>query len=156
VVVGDVFPIQIIESKKLSGSDNLWLKNLSNDLNAADLTRLIGEHLGEIKESNLNAYIYAVFHANKAMLKEAAAMSLQPQSLEPLEDVIDELMAEGYFKKLADKYKDEGRDEGRDKGRDEAKFETAKEMFKEGDSVEKIARVTKLPFDRLSEMLRTQ
>jgi predicted protein tyrosine phosphatase len=156
VVSGDVFPIQIIESKKLSASDNLWLKNLSNDLNAADLNSLIGEHLEEIKESNLNAYIYAVFHANKAMLKEATAMSLQSQSLEPLEDVIDELIAEGYFKRIIEKYETIRVDETRRETRHEAKLEDAKALFKEGDSIEKIARVTKLPLDMLLEMLETQ
>jgi hypothetical protein len=39
---------------------------------------------------------------------------------------------------------------------DEAKLETAREMFKEGDSIEKIAKVTKLPLDVLSEALQSQ
>jgi hypothetical protein len=151
VVGGDVFPIQIIESKKLSATDNLWLKSLSNNLNAADLNTL-GEHSKEIKESNLNAYMYAIVHANQAILREAMSMSVQNQKLKPLEDVIDEMISEGYFKRIMEKYEAIRVDEAKL----ETKLEDAKEMFKEGDSIEKIARVTKLPLDELSEALQKQ
>jgi hypothetical protein len=32
IVEGDFMPIQIIETKKLPVDDNIWLKNLSDDL----------------------------------------------------------------------------------------------------------------------------
>jgi hypothetical protein len=152
VVGGDVFPIQIIESKKLSATDNLWLKSLSNNLNAADLNSILGEHLEEIKKSNMNAYKYAIFHANQAILREAMTMSVQNQELKPLEDVIDEMIAEGYFKRMMEKYESICVDETKL----ETKLEDAKEMFKEGDSIEKIARVTKLPLDVLAKALQSQ
>jgi hypothetical protein len=146
VVSGDAFPIQIIESKKLSASDNLWLKSLNKNLSVADLNSIFGEHLEEMKESNLNAYMYAIVHANQAILREAMSMSVQNQELKPLEDDFDEMISEGYFKRIMEKYETIRADE--------AKLEVAKGMFKEGDSIEKISRVTKLPLDVLSEALQ--
>ena len=42
-VKGDKFPIQIIDSRKLSENDNLWLRSLSNQLNYAGAARIIEE-----------------------------------------------------------------------------------------------------------------
>jgi hypothetical protein len=152
VVRGDVFPIQIIESKKLPASDNLWLKNLSNDLDVVEGTAFLEKHWEEIEKSGMNAYMYVILHANKAVLKEAMTMGLQSQALKPLIDVIDELISEGHLKWIFEKYEKIHIDEVKL----EMKLETAQEMFKEGDSIEKIARITKLPMDVLSEALRIQ
>jgi hypothetical protein len=148
VVNGDIFPIQLIESKKLSKADNFWLKNLTKHLNIVDANSFIVDHLEEIKDSNLNAYMYAIFLANPIIWKETLAMSLQNQDQKTFEDVFDEMIAEGYFKRIIEKYETIRANE--------AKLEDAKEMFKEGDSIEKIARVTKLPLDVLSDALRNQ
>jgi hypothetical protein len=157
VVSGDAFPIQIIESKKLSASDNFWLKSLNKNLSEADLSSILGEHLEEIKESNLNAYVYAIFHANQTILKEKVTnMGVQNRELKPLEDVFDEMIAEGYFKGIMEKYEKIHVDETKIETKRETKIEVAKEMFKEGDSLAKIAKVTKLPMDVLSEALQTQ
>jgi hypothetical protein len=157
VVSGDVFPIQIIESKKLSAPDNIWLRSLSNRLSAGELSAILAEHIGEIKKSNLNAYMYAIFHANQTVMREEIrSMGLQNQELKPLEDVFDELIAEGYFNRILVIHEIQRINETRLDTRFETNLETAKEMFKEGDSIEKIARVTKLPLDMLSEMLQAQ
>jgi predicted protein tyrosine phosphatase len=152
MVSGDVFPIQVIESKKLPASDNIWLKNLSNDLDVVEGAAFLGEHWEEIKKSGMNAYTYVILHANKAILKEAMTMSLQSQALEPLGEVVDELISEGHLKWILEKYEKIHVD----KIKLEIKLEDAKEMFKEGDDIEKIARITKLPMDVLSEALRIQ
>jgi len=51
---------------------------------------------------------------------------------------------------------EEGIERGIDKGREEERLEMARAMFAEGDSLEKIARVTKEPVELLSEKLRVQ
>jgi hypothetical protein len=75
-------------------------------------------------------------------------MSIQKQGLRPLEDVIDEMIAEGYFKRIIEKYESIRVDE--------TKLEVAEEMFKENYSIEEIAKITKLSKDVLSELLQKQ
>jgi len=55
-----------------------------------------------------------------------------------------------------DKGRAEGIEIGIDKGREEERLEMALAMFAEGDSLEKIARVTKKPLELLKEKLRVQ
>ena len=50
----------------------------------------------------------------------------------------------------------EGREEGIEIGIDKGKLETARAMFLEGDSLEKISRVTGIPLETLKEKLRVQ
>ena len=52
--------------------------------------------------------------------------------------------------------REEGIEEGIEKGREERDFEIARTMFAEGDSLEKIARVTGKPLELLKEKLRVQ
>ena len=47
---------------------------------------------------------------------------------------------------------DAARSEGKEEGRDEKAIEIAREMLKEGDSVEKIARVTKLSIETIQDL----
>ena len=55
-----------------------------------------------------------------------------------------------------EKGRKEGMDKGRKEGIDKGKLETARAMFAEGDSLEKIVRVTKLPLELLKEQLHVQ
>ena len=47
-------------------------------------------------------------------------------------------------------------EEGIEKGRKEGRLETARALFAEGDSIEKIARTTGLSLETLKENLRVQ
>ena len=47
-------------------------------------------------------------------------------------------------------------EEGREEGREEERLEIAREMFADGDNLEKIARNTKIPLDTLKEKLTVQ
>jgi len=38
-VKGDILPIQIIDSRKLSAEENVWLKNLRKNLNRSDIEK---------------------------------------------------------------------------------------------------------------------
>ena len=48
------------------------------------------------------------------------------------------------------------REEAIEEGIEKGKLEDARAMFMEGDSLEKIARITKLPVESLKEKLRVQ
>jgi hypothetical protein len=58
-------PIQIIESKKLSEHENIWLKNLSNELNTSGLARLTEEIYRQGKAAELGAYVKAIYALTK-------------------------------------------------------------------------------------------
>ena len=49
-VSGDILPIQIIDNRKLSVEDNVWLKNLSNKLNRSDV-ELINANIAQQDKS---------------------------------------------------------------------------------------------------------
>jgi len=73
-VKGDVFAIQIIDSRHLSDDENLWLKNLNVklDKNAIDKVMYEIEKLGETV--SLGAYIDVVNRANAGLFKEVLGM----------------------------------------------------------------------------------
>ena len=76
IVSGDPLPIQIIDSRELPAAENLWLRGLSNKLDAkgwldmlAGIARLGG------RTGHMGAYIDAIMRANKESLREAYEMS---------------------------------------------------------------------------------
>jgi hypothetical protein len=69
-VIGDILPIQIIDSRKLSGEDNLWLKNLSNKLGHTEIDRLLTESAQHGKATQIAAYMYAIVNANSIIMEE--------------------------------------------------------------------------------------
>ncbi|PWJ57287.1 hypothetical protein BGX12_15613, partial [Fibrobacter sp. UWR4] len=46
----------------------------------------------------------------------------------------------------------EGREEGREEGRDEARLGDAEAFLRDGDSVDRVARVLKLPLEKVQEL----
>jgi len=72
---GDTFPIQILESKKLSEEKNLFLKNLRNNLDIATAQRTVDAYKAIKEFESKNAYIYRLAGANPAIFKELIAVS---------------------------------------------------------------------------------
>jgi hypothetical protein len=68
-VSGYPLDLQMIESKKLPLEENLWLKGLSDDLNAA-AAGIILEESHKRGAAELGAYIYALLKANTKTLQE--------------------------------------------------------------------------------------
>jgi hypothetical protein len=75
IVSGDIMPIQIINSKALSAGDNMWLRDLSNELDIASIKKVIAEIDQQGIAPQLGAYIYAVYQANQFGIQEALQMS---------------------------------------------------------------------------------
>ncbi|MDR0403325.1 MAG: hypothetical protein LBH35_07035, partial [Treponema sp.] len=68
-VSGDIMPIQIIESKRLEGEDDIWLRELRSGLDAGRLKKILEESKALPKEA-LSAYINMVLRANLRGLQE--------------------------------------------------------------------------------------
>ena len=73
-VIGDILPIQVIDSRKLSADENLWLKSLSNRLDSLSVSRIINEAAKRGKSISIRAFMNVIFQANALALKEAMKM----------------------------------------------------------------------------------
>jgi hypothetical protein len=83
-VIGDLLPIQIIDSRKLSAEDNLWLKNLNNKLGHSDIDLLLTESARQDKATQIAAYMYAIVYANARELKETVNMRKEKLTVEQM------------------------------------------------------------------------
>jgi len=81
-VSGDILPIQVIDSRRLSAEENQWLRSLSDRLNGDELSRVYIEISRIGKTANMEAYFDAVMRANAETLKELIKMSGVPITLE--------------------------------------------------------------------------
>jgi hypothetical protein len=68
-VRGDYLPIQIIETKRLSAEENLWLKSLTNDLEGGAARAILEERKAAARE--LSAYMDVLLRANPEAFLEA-------------------------------------------------------------------------------------
>jgi hypothetical protein len=99
-IKGDILPIQVIDSRKLSVNENLWLNGLSNKHNRFTIEQVGKEIRKQGKAARLAAYLYAITSANYTATKEAIKMK----------NSFDELMEETG---LAARWEERGRVEGR-------------------------------------------
>ena len=90
-VYGDLIPIQILITRKLSGEENLWLKSLTNKLNETAAAEKLIENYMEHKESSLHqSMIETIMRANQKLFQEVNGMS----------DIFMEIVQEKFDRKL--------------------------------------------------------
>ena len=108
-VYGDLIPIQILITKKLSGEENLWLKSLTNKLNETAAAEKLIENYMDHKESSLHrSMIETIMRANQKLFQEVNGMS----------DIFMEIVQEKFDRKLkeeVDKAVEEAVEEATDK-----------------------------------------
>jgi len=148
IVRGDVLPIQIIDNRRLSGEENIWLKDLDNKLEPPEKRRITAEiyRLGKDKAERIKAYLYVVTRANRNSLREAGKMSDCGLTIDEL---WDELLIEiGY----AARWEAKGEARGRAKGREDEAFDIAQNMVKLGLPIETVITATHLDPDKVKEL----
>ena len=118
-VIGDMIPIQIIVTSRLSDEKNLWLKNLTNRIEETSARKLVEEYRKHEDENQYKAVMDIIVRANQNTFREASGM---------LCDALNELMQEKIQKELEAALQEgerrgrkEGRQEGERKGRQEGK-----------------------------------
>jgi hypothetical protein len=128
-----MLPIQIIEVGELSDEENLWLYNLSLNMPEENAQWVSGvdRKYGELID--VGVYVSAVMSANQDTFKKEDILMLTARTRKILEEI-------GWAEQWMEK----------------GKLEDARAMFAEGDSIEKIARITKLPLETLKENLAVQ
>ena len=126
-VKDDTFKMQIIESKRLSADENVFLKNLRSSLTKMDMQEVFEAYRKYGLLEKVNIYLDRVLDANLPILEEVLAMSSAA-----VRDVI---------------YRHIERDGTADKIREDSKRETALEMLRDGFAPDKVAHYVKMPLE---------
>ena len=94
-VIGDILPIQIIVTNRLSPEKNLWLYSLTDTLKDMSVTRHLLEDYKKNKENQLyQAVMEMIVKANENQLKEGKR-DMCNALLELMKDELDEKREEG-------------------------------------------------------------
>lgn len=81
-VEGDIIPIQIIDNRRLSAEENVWLKDLDNELDVPGISRIAAEIHRLGKSARIKAYLDAISRANPERIQEAINMSKSGLTIE--------------------------------------------------------------------------
>jgi hypothetical protein len=145
IVDGDILPIQIIDSRRLSAEDNLWLKGLDNRLDAPDIQRVTAALHRKGKAAQIQAYLDAIIRANKESLEEAINMSGTALTLEQV------------FERTGFLAKRDAQSEarGRTIGKEHQTFSIAQNMVRLGLPFETIVSATELDPETVKTLYQT-
>ena len=134
-VYGYYLPIQVIEQKKLSETENLWLKSLRSGLELKTFDTIIEKSIKRAKILSLDAYLDVLFRANSKFFLEAQNMT---NSTITIEEVFTK---SGIISSWIEQVKLEGIQEGEQKGRLEGERKAEQriaELLRNGKSPEEI------------------
>lgn len=141
-VKGDILPIQIIDSKKLSAEENLWLKGLSKNLNPSDYLRVNAEIYRRGNTARVHAYLYAITQANVSAIEEAILMSN------------DKLTLDQVFERtgLAAIWEARGEARAEARAKENAVLDIAQNMVNQGYPIDAIVSLTKLEPEKVKTL----
>lgn len=132
---GDIIPVQILESKKLSPDSNLFLRNLRSNLSAKDMLDTLQAYEEQKFLNERNVYLDRLVRANLVAFKEAIKMN------ESINMTFHEILLEAAEENgwLNDKFVE--------------RKKIAKKLLLLGDSVEKVAEATELPIETVIALM---
>jgi len=139
-VKGDILPIQIIDNRKLSAEENLWLRDLDNKLEAWEAARLLLEAKRQGKAAKINAYIDVITMANFNVIEEAIKMSDAATSFE------DVLIRTGIAARV------EAR--GKTEGAERKALDIAEKMVNMGLPLETVVAATELDPEKVKALYK--
>ncbi|MDR2785170.1 MAG: hypothetical protein LBB83_04565 [Treponema sp.] len=133
LIIGDVLPMQIIERKKLSPGEGVWLVSLGGDLSVEGIKAVLEKAKKVPRGAPIGAYLYMLLMANAQKTREVLKMS----DLATLEEVFEGLPITEYWEAR-------GKAEGKAEGKEEKAIQIARNLKKIGLPPEKIAEATGL------------
>jgi flagellar biosynthesis/type III secretory pathway protein FliH len=154
MVTGDYLPIQIIQSKKLSVADNLWLRSLTDDLESGEAGVIVEEGSKRILYSG--AYLNVLIRANSEAFLEVQTMArptfeevftkagLIPQWIE---QGIEQGLKQGITQGI-----ERGRVQGFEQGSRQSRLEIARRMKTLGFSAEQTIAATGLSPEDIADL----
>jgi hypothetical protein len=143
-VSGDIMPIQVIDSRRLSADDNLWLKSLSDELDSSEVTEIGEEILRQGKDVRIEAYMNVITEANAKIIQEAMEMKQRKQKI-----TLEQVMINCG---LAAKLEARGEVRGRTEGRTEGAFAIAQNLVNMGLPFETVVSATQLEPEKVKAL----
>ena len=137
---GDYFPIQIIVTSKLSETENLWLKNLTDNMKEVESAKKLIDDYGKHRENDLyESVMNIIMRSNKEKFQEVRGMC----------DALKELM-----KDELEEAKREAKKEGIQQGI-KILIESCKEFaLSYEQTIHKIAEKYELPIEKAEEYMK--
>jgi len=121
-VTGSIIPVQIIDIRKLSDDENLWLRNLNRNLTEKNLLWAHGMKKKHGSRLDMNAWMQAVFAANYKAIKEIFSKEGNSMLTAGMRRTLEEIGLGEVWRQQGEL---KGRQEGRLEGRQEGKLEAA-------------------------------
>ena len=135
-ISGDIFPIQIIHTAKLSKENNFWLRNLTNDLKAKEDARKLLEKYNERQQEHLyQSLMDVIVKANIELFEE-------------VDDMCDALM-EIVKPKVEAKVQ-----AARIEERANVKLDLIRKKLAKGMSIEEIADLLEEPVENVQKLIK--
>jgi hypothetical protein len=143
IVIGDILPIQIIDNRKLSSEENIWLKDLDNKLDVPEIQKITTEIHRLGKAARIEAYLGVITRANLKSLLEAGRMSDCGLTLD---GVLEEIG-------LTAKWEARGEARGVAIGEEKKAAEIARNLLKNGFPVEQTALLSGLDVEKVEALI---
>ncbi|MCL1997820.1 MAG: hypothetical protein FWG65_03545 [Turicibacter sp.] len=140
-IKGDMFAVQILESKKLA--DNVFLKNLRSELTKHDMARLLYAYQKYGVLERTSAYLSRIFAANAVALEGVKSMT---------EANVQEILYR-HFKEKG--WIDRDANEVANEKVEDSKRETAFEMLQRNFDIKDIAAILKMPTEWVQNLATT-
>jgi hypothetical protein len=141
-VLGDIVPIQIIESGKLPEEKNPWLKNLSRKVSAASLERVLRASSALSPQAPTGAYLGVLMRANPEMMLEVLKMG---NGSITIEEVLEET---GWMAR----FEAHGEARGEARGKLKGKLEVAGNLIKNGFALEQVIKFSGLDTETVKDL----
>ena len=91
-IKGDYIPIQILVTSKLSENENLWLKNLTDNMQGTEsVQKLINDYEKHIEKRLYQSVMSIIVQANREKFQEVTGMICEPLKEILMEQIKDEL-----------------------------------------------------------------
>jgi predicted transposase/invertase (TIGR01784 family) len=155
-VSGDYIPIQVIESKRLSEKENLWLKSLTNDLELHNMSVILKAGQKHRHKEEIDAYLDLIMRANLKTFLE-----VQKMGYPTMEEVLTEA---GYLPEWLERGRalgieqgikqgiEQGIVQGIEQGTEHGKEIIARNLLRMGMPISEIAKATELPIEKIMQM----
>lgn len=136
-IIDELFSIQIIITSQLLEEENLWLKNLTNDLKENETAeKLIRDYSGHSKDERYKSVMDIIVRANEEQFKEAKKMCEALKEL--MKEELDESRQQGISQGISQGIP-QGISQGISQGRQEQLLELIRKKIIKGKSIEEIA-----------------
>jgi len=138
IVTGDILPIQIIDNRRLSASENIWLRDLDNQLDLSEVQRITTQLLRLGKTARIRAYFDVIIRANRENLQ--GVLKMNDNTGVAFVELLDELGIETPWGVQAAA-------RGKAQAGEEKAREIARNLLAEGSTPEFIQKITGLDLE---------